>query len=170
MENEDEQEDDQEGEWQCEDNYCEGPIETNGIMQSLNNSECEEEVLQDRICEDTNIQLTTQDEHTSTPSLRAIEQPIPSSCSSTEWSGFKVVKDNFDQNIRPSFQRTNKQTISTHYCHVYAVKDRINLSSLSDTRPDINADINPIDILPTNDDLVKLKEEFCVLTARCIHC
>ena len=82
-----------------------------------------------------------------TPS--AIQQPIPSSCSSTEWSGFKVVKDNFDQNIRPSFQRTNKQTISTNYCHVYAVKDRINLSSLSDTCPDIN----PIDILPTNDDL-----------------
>ena len=165
LENEGEQEDDQEGEWQCEENYSEGPIETDGVMQSLDNSEGEEEVVQDRICEGTNIQLTTQDEHTSTPS--ATQQPIPSSCASTEWSGFKVVKDNFDQNIRPSFQRTNKQTLSTDYCHVYAVKDRINLSSLSDTQPDINADINPTDILPTDDDLAKLKEEFCIFTARC---
>ena len=33
----------------------------------------------------------------------------------TPWDGFKIVGDNIDKNIRPSFQRCNYQTKSFHY-------------------------------------------------------
>ncbi len=51
-----------------------------------------------------------------------------------QWSGFKIVGDNIDKNVRPSFQRLTHQTKSLHFFHSYAVKDRVNLSSASDTR------------------------------------
>ena len=31
------------------------------------------------------------------------------------WTGYKLVKDNIDKNIRPSFQRHDHQTKSYHY-------------------------------------------------------
>ena len=48
------------------------------------------------------------------------------------WDGFKVVGDNWDMNIHPSFQRKDHLTRSIHYFNSYAVKDRLNLSELSD--------------------------------------
>ena len=48
------------------------------------------------------------------------------------WCGFKIVDDNFDKNFRRTFQRLDYQTISLHYFHLYAVKDRIDLNHLSD--------------------------------------
>lgn len=53
------------------------------------------------------------------------------------WTGFKIVGDNIDKNIRPSFQRVNHQTVSLHYFHSCAVSDRINLLSLSDIAPSL---------------------------------
>ncbi len=44
------------------------------------------------------------------------------------------VYDCIDKNVRPSFQRLTHQTKSLHFFHSYAVKDRVNLSSASDTR------------------------------------
>lgn len=39
------------------------------------------------------------------------------------WRGFKLVGDNLDKNIRPSFQRFNNRTDSLHYFHHYALLD-----------------------------------------------
>ena len=52
-----------------------------------------------------------------------------------EWSGFKLVGDNIDKNFRRSFYRHDRKTISMHAFHMYAVKDRIDFSSLSDVAP-----------------------------------
>ena len=52
-----------------------------------------------------------------------------------EWSGFKLVGDNIDKNFRRSFYRHYRKTISMHAFHMYAVKDRIDFSSLSDVAP-----------------------------------
>jgi len=39
------------------------------------------------------------------------------------WNGFKIVGDNIDKNVRPSFQRAQHQTKSLHYFNSYAVRD-----------------------------------------------
>lgn len=51
------------------------------------------------------------------------------------WCGFKLVMDNIDMNISPSFQRVDKTKKSLHYVHTYAVKDRVDLSIVSDKPP-----------------------------------
>ena len=160
---EDELRDEQEGEDQCESTNREGPIEVDDLMQSLDGFDCELEDVEDQRCESINTDINNENDHIDTYS---IQQPTPNLYTNTEWNGYKVVKDNFDKNIRPSFQRVNRRTLSTHYCHVYAVKDRVNLSSLSNARPEIDSSLNPMDILPTYDDLVKLKEEFYIITSR----
>jgi len=43
----------------------------------------------------------------------------------TAWSGFKIVGDNIDKNLRRSYQRCDRQTVSLHYFHSCAVGDRI---------------------------------------------
>ena len=44
--------------------------------------------------------------------------------------------DNLDKNFRPSFQRAENSTNSMHIFHMYAVKDRLDLSAYSDSPPD----------------------------------
>lgn len=85
-----------------------------------------------------------------------------------QWTGFKGVFDNLDKNIRPSHQRSDRQTISLHYCHVMAVSDRIDFSSLSDVAPQ-NVVINPCSLLPTVAEVDALKQEFQVIISRCVH-
>lgn len=48
------------------------------------------------------------------------------------WYGFKIVGDNIDKNFRRTFQRVDYQTVSQHYFHSFAMKDRIDLSHFSD--------------------------------------
>ena len=125
-EHEDDHRDEQQSEDQCEENYREGPIEGDDLMQSLDDFGCEQEDVQDQRCKGIITDINSKNEHTNTYSP---QQLTADPHNNAEWNGFKVVKDNFDKNIRPSFQRINRQTLSTHYCHVYAVKDHINLSS-----------------------------------------
>lgn len=86
---------------------------------------------------------------------------------SSEWNGFKIVGDNIDKNIRPSFQRINRQTVSLHYFHSCAVGDRVNLASLSDIAP-CDVSLDPTSILPNTTDLDAVKKEFQVLVSRYI--
>ena len=87
---------------------------------------------------------------------------------SHEWNGFKIVGDNIDKNIRPSFQRINHQTVSLHYFHSCAVSDRINLSSLSDVAPS-EVLLNPASFLPNAMDLDAVKKEFQVHICRYVY-
>jgi len=97
---------------------------------------------------------------------RPICAPALINASST-WAGFKLVKDNIDKNICPSFQRNDRQTKSYHYCHAFALKDRIDLSSCLDTKPD--SSIDPFCLLPTPDDLEQLKKNFIILVSRYMY-
>ncbi len=51
---------------------------------------------------------------------------------SEQCSGFKLVGDNIDRNVRPSLQMLTHQTRSLHHFHSYAVKDRVHWSAASD--------------------------------------
>ena len=61
--------------------------------------------------------------HTNTAS--ATGHSIEGSC-----YGFAIVGYNIDKNVRPSYQREDRKTQSLHYFHSYAVKDRVDISSL----------------------------------------
>ena len=82
---------------------------------------------------------------------------------------FKLVIDNLDKNIKPGAgnMRINHQTKSLHYTHIYAVKDRIDLTDYDDTQP--NPDINSIDVkllLPSPEDKSALLKNFGFLISR----
>ena len=75
-----------------------------------------------------------------------------------------MVTDNVDKNIRQSFQRESRQTVSLHYCHSCAVKNRVDVSGLSD-KPS-SAEITVETFLPSVSDLTKLLKDFEVFVAR----
>ncbi len=83
-----------------------------------------------------------------------------------QWPGFKIVGDNIDKNVRPSHQRLDRQTQSLHHFHSYAVRDRLDLSAVSDSSPKVPPTIDPATILPSASDVCKLQQEFEVLVTR----
>jgi len=80
-------------------------------------------------------------------------------------SGYVIVGDNIDKNVRPSYQRHDRTTRSLHYFHSYALMNRVNTTQLSDDRPS-SIDISPDNFLPSSVDAEKLLSEFEVLVAR----
>ena len=70
--------------------------------------------------------------------LHTCPQPGVESVKVLNWSGFKVIGDNIDKTVRSGHQTLDSQTRSLHYFHAYAVKVRIDCSSLSDVVPDID--------------------------------
>lgn len=81
-----------------------------------------------------------------------------------KWTGFKIVDDNIDKNFRPSFQQHNNKTNSMHAFHMYALQDRIDFSSYSDTNPTAKVDVNKL--LITKDEVNKLKNNVVSLLSR----
>ncbi len=45
-------------------------------------------------------------------------------------AGYKLVFDNIDKTIKPRYMRQDVQSVMLHYVQVYAVKDRIDFSSI----------------------------------------
>ena len=80
------------------------------------------------------------------------------------WPGFKLVIDNVDKNIRPTFQRIDRQTQSVHYCHTIAIQDRIDLSEYSEVS--CNNLVNFSDFLPNTQDLELIKKDLQILVHR----
>ena len=82
---------------------------------------------------------------------------------------YKLVGDNIDKNIRPRDVRINSQTVSLHYYHSYALRDRIDLTSLEDSPslPDMEG-IRLENFLPTLQDEETIKGNFQHLIARAL--
>ena len=49
--------------------------------------------------------------------------------------GYTLCGDNIDKNVRRRYQRSDQQTLSLHYFHSFAVRNRIDFSALSDKIP-----------------------------------
>ncbi len=65
----------------------------------------------------------------------------------------RIVGDNIDKNVKPRDVRMDSQTVSLHYYHSYALRDRIDLSSFDDSSS--SPDISEIDFskfLPSSQD------------------
>ena len=80
------------------------------------------------------------------------------------WCGFKIGGDNFDKNFRQTYQRVDYQTVSRHHFHMYGVKDRVDLSELSDMPRDIVID-GP-KLLPTDVNHEEMRKLFSILVRR----
>ena len=77
--------------------------------------------------------------------------------------------DNIDKNVTPRDMRVGNQVKSLHYFHSYAVKDRLDPSSLSGDGHD--GDVNSLaisSVLPTVDDCVRIRNDYIILAARVI--
>lgn len=75
------------------------------------------------------------------------------------------VGDNVDKNVRPSYQRQELLGQSLHHFHGYAIRDRIDLSGLSDETPPFSIP-DSTQFLPTTHNISALKEEFYILVSR----
>lgn len=105
------------------------------------------------------------------PSLQIAKVPCPGDMRPR---GFRICGDNIDKNVRRRHMRSERQTDSLHYFHVYAVQNRIDFRALSDVRIDRSCiDILPLakSLLPTEMDDTMLKSNISTLIARvlCTH-
>ena len=75
-----------------------------------------------------------------------------------------LVGDNWDKNIRPRHMTIEHQTSSLHLFHAYAVQDRVDCTSLSDTDPTADLeDLSPLSFLPSVEDCMKLRNDYITL-------
>ena len=103
--------------------------------------------------------------NTGIPSLLVSETASDDDLCPATLNGFKIVGDNIDKNVRPSFQRSDQQTKSFHHFHACAVRDRVDFSSLSDVeRSSEKVDINSF--LMTNLDWEAFKDTCAILISR----
>ena len=128
------------------------------IASSFIESEVEELLSEDdeQYLEDTEI-----DEAAMEPT----SEPASSQRDDSWWCGYKFVGDNVDKNVKPSLQRQEIKGQSLHHFHAYALKDRVNLASLSDSPP-ARCDPDPNVLLPSTADVACIREEMCILLSR----
>ena len=92
-------------------------------------------------------------------------QPVASNNSATSDSfGYVMVMDNIDINVRRSFQRIDRTTESFHFCHAYAVLNRIDTSPLDDGPS--SGVLSYKTVLPDACDLQRIMNDFRVLVSR----
>ena len=91
-----------------------------------------------------------------------------SSPESSQWTGFKIVGDNVDKNVRPTLQLLTHQTKYLHHFHSYAVKDRVNLSSASDASKSCPSDLSSF--VMSSQDWNWFKDTCQILVSRYILC
>lgn len=78
-------------------------------------------------------------------------------------TGYKIVFDNIDKEVKPRHMTSDNQTRSLHYVQSYAVKDRLNYDCHSSER---RTEVRIFDVLPTKQDYGVLKSNFAVLISR----
>lgn len=120
---------------------------------------------------ESEMDCNTAMEHTDSDTAVTTEEPLGITHSTgpaqQSWSGFKIVGDNWDKTVHASFQRSDdNRARSLHHFHLYAVKDRVDWSSLSDSQPPLPENIDFGSLLPSQSDIAAIKEEVAVLLSR----
>ena len=83
---------------------------------------------------------------------------------------FKIVGDNIDKKVKPRYMREDRQAQMLNNFHLYAVRDRVDTSNLSEELPSLRAfeELTIHDILPSCDDRDKMLKNYVTLFARII--
>jgi hypothetical protein len=105
--------------------------------------------MMSHLCDDENLEETMEE---------IVEMD---SCSS-----FKIVIDNIDKHVKPRHMRLNNQARSLNYINSYAVKDRIDSSSLSSFKNSFDQIVNFENILPSKETHQQLKKNVTVIISR----
>ena len=86
----------------------------------------------------------------------------------SSWHGFTIVGDNLDMNVHRRHTRIKQQTRSLHYFQTYAVKDRVNLSHLTDDKPQSIPLVEDAvkKLIPTSNETDSLRDDFIILLAQ----
>ena len=83
---------------------------------------------------------------------------------------YKLVIDNLDVFLRPRTETSQHHNNSLHFVHMYAVRDRINVSNHSNVPRFLGIEsINLKDILPASSDLISLKKNVTTLLSRIVR-
>ena len=98
-----------------------------------------------------------------TPTASVQPDLMPSSFSQCT-PGLKLVIDNIDKTVKPRHQRLDAQTQSLHYIQVYAVKDRVDYSSLSHSPPPSGKPV--YDLIPSTAVYEELKKNLNIIVSR----
>ena len=119
---------------------------------------------------DTSDSISFSDSLSSTLSSGGVHHPHPVHNQPPPLQSFKLVGDNIDKNIRPRDMRSDHQGKSLHYFHTYAVRDRVDLSGVSDVpmSPDLSS-TDLFDLLPTRADQEVLVQNFAILMAHVLR-
>ncbi len=80
-------------------------------------------------------------------------------------AGYKLVFDNIDKTIKPRYMRQDVQSVMLHYVQAYAVKDRIDFSSIGHEQ---RKEANIYKLIPESDDYRLLKNRFIIHVSRVI--
>ena len=106
-------------------------------------------------------QLPTATLSVSTPESQDKDNPRRQICY------FKLVGDNLDKNIKPRYMRSDRQTTSLHYFHVYAVLDRVDVSAMSNQVSFVDSQASDLNaLLPSAEDDMNIKANFSTLVSR----
>lgn len=83
---------------------------------------------------------------------------------------FKIVGDNIDKKVKPRYMREDRQAQMLNNFHLYAVRDHVDTSNLSEELPSHRAfeELTIHDILPSCDDRDKMLKNYVTLFARII--
>ena len=83
---------------------------------------------------------------------------------------FKTVGDNIDKKVKPRYMREDRQAQMLNNFHLYAVRDRVNISELSEELPSLRAfeELKFQDILPSCNDHDEMLKNYVTLFARVV--
>ena len=105
----------------------------------------------------------------STPTASAVQSITSVPQIPSPWCGFTIVGDNIDKTVRRRHQLIDRTTQSLHYFNSYAVRDRVDFSSLDDKCPDVSVDkITAKCLLPSEKDVQDMQSNFEILLSRII--
>ena len=71
-----------------------------------------------------------------------------------------------DSKIKPRDMRSDRQSTDLHYFHLFATRDRVDLSDFSNEPPSINPDPILSDLLPSDSDVESMMSNFGIVVAR----
>lgn len=114
--------------------------------------------------EDEDLPMNSEVSEEQTESTAHLDQPPLLEASPSSCPGYTLVIDNIDMNVRRSEQRIGRTTMSYHYCHGYAVKNRINTTLIADGPP--TGILSAEKVLPSEVDLDKILDDFKVIVSR----
>lgn len=82
--------------------------------------------------------------------------------------GYTLCGDNIDKNVKRRYQRSDKTTVSLHYFHMYAIKNRVDFSQLSDEAKDSIGGIedNSVQLMPSVSNDQTMRKNVAVLVSR----